>query len=573
MRFVAALLFFVSATAALALSERVDANSVGARVEGQSADMRTRAEITNYEETSSYADVKRVIDGLAATSPLIHTESFGKTEEGRDLPLMVISDPKVSTAAAAHKLGRPLVFVQANIHAGEVEGKEAVLMIARRLVSGDLKPMTRQLVFLIAPNYNADGNEKVSSMNRTAQNGPVAGVGTRENGRGLDLNRDYIKLDSVEARSLVGLMNKWDPHVLVDLHTTNGSYHANHLTYSPILNPNADPRLVEFTRQKMLAPIRHAMLKTHHWRTYYYGNFAPEDGGSRENSRVDPASPGNTTWRTFDHRPRFGNNYTGLRNRIAILSEAYSYLDFKGRVAVTEDFVEEIYKSVAANAKQIMQLTAQADRVFTAPTSAKPVELGVEFSISASDEKVDIMVGDVTKVLNPRSGKEMLAMTDAATLVPMREYGGFTATRLLPMPKGWLIPKALADSPRLAAAFDRLRWHGIRIALVTADAQVSVERFTIAEFTKQPRVFQGHQEARLTGSFARIQLTVPAGSLFIPADQPLARLAFYLLEPESDDGLVTWNVIDDGLAAGQTYPIYRVTNTTALRLKPLISRP
>ncbi len=335
----------------------------------QSADMRTRAEITNYEETSSYADVTRVIDGLAATSPLVHTESFGKSEEGRDLPLIVISDPKVTTPAMARKLGRPLVFVQANIHAGEVEGKEAMLMLARRLVSGDLKPMTRQLVFLIAPNYNADGNEKVSPMNRTAQNGPLAGVGTRENGKGLDLNRDYMKLDSLEARALVGLMNKWDPHVLVDLHTTNGSYHANHLTYSPILNPNADARLIDFTRDSMLAPIRAAMLKSHNWRTYYYGNFAPEDGGGRENSRVDPANPGNTTWRTFDHRPRFGNNYAGLRNRIAILSEAYSYLDFKGRVEVTEDFVEEIYKSVAANAKQIMTLTAQADRALTTPAS------------------------------------------------------------------------------------------------------------------------------------------------------------------------------------------------------------
>ena len=106
------------------------------------------------------------------------------------------------------------------------------------------------------------------------------------------------------------------------------------------------PRLIEFTRERMLAPIRDAMLKNHKWRTYYYGNFAPEDGGGRESSRVDPANPGNVTWRTFDHRPRFGNNYAGLRNRIAILSEAYSYLDFKGRVDVTEDFVDEICKSV-----------------------------------------------------------------------------------------------------------------------------------------------------------------------------------------------------------------------------------
>ena len=536
---------------------------VSTTASAQQPDLRTRAEITNYEETSSYADVQRGITGLVSSSPLVYTESFGKTEEGRDLPLMVISDPKVTTPEAARKLGRPLVFVQANIHAGEVEGKEAVLMLARRLVSGDLKPLTKQLVILIAPDYNADGNEKVNVQNRTAQNGPVAGVGTRENGKGIDLNRDYMKLDSQEARSLVGLMNKWDPHVLVDLHTTNGSYHANHLTYSPILNPNADARLIDFTRERMLAPIRDAMLKNHKWRTYYYGNFAPEDGGGRESSRVDPANPGNVTWRTFDHRPRFGNNYAGLRNRIAILSEAYSYLDFKGRVEVTEDFVAEIFKSSAANAKQIMTLTAQADRQFTAPPNAKPVELGLDFAVRALPERVGVFVGDVQKVMNPRSGKEMLAMTDMAVPVSMKDYGVFAVTRSAAMPKGWLIP----TNPRLTAAVERLRLHGLKVEEISTPAQVSVERFTITAYTRAERMFQGHREARLKGSFDVAQLSVAPGALFVPADQPLARLAFYLLEPESDDGLVTWNIIEEGLAAGEAYPVYRVTNTTALRFK------
>ena len=533
----------------------------------QSTGRQTRAEMTNYEETSTYADVMFVIDDLVKSSPLVHAESFGRSEEGRELPLVAISDPKIMTPEAARRLGRPIVFVQANIHAGEVEGKEAILKLARRLASGDLKPMTRQLVFLIAPNYNADGNEKVSPMNRTAQNGPVGGVGTRENSKGFDLNRDYMKLDTAEGRSLVGLMNKWDPHVLVDLHTTNGSYHAYHLTYSPILNPNADPRLIEFTRSKMLAPIREAMLKNHNWRTYYYGNFSPEDGGGRENARIDPANPGNVTWRTFDHRPRFGNNYAGLRNRIAILSEAYSYLDFKGRVDVTEKFVEEIYKSVVANAKQIMSLTAQADRMFTAPVNGKPAELGVDFQIATLEEKVEILVGDVTKQLNPKSGREMLVMAPAAVPVMMKDYGVFVATRSLAMPKGWVIPKALADNPRLAPALDRLRWHGIKMQEFASDQQLAVERFSIAEITKAPRAFQGHQEARLKGTFDRIQLTIPPGSVFIPANQPLARLAFYLIEPESDDGLVTWNVIDEGLAVGQTYPIYRVVDPRAIVVK------
>lgn len=534
-----------------------------AAISAQEPGLRTRAEMSNYEETSTSADIERIIAGLVASSPLVHTESFGRTEEGRDMPLLVISDPKVTSPAAAKKLGRPIVLVQANIHAGEVEGKEAILMLARRLVGGDLRALTKQLVILIAPDYNADGNEKVGVKNRGAQNGPVAGVGTRENGKGLDLNRDYMKLDSLEARALVGLMNAWDPHVLVDLHTTNGSYHANHLTYSPILTPNADARLIAFSRDTMLPAVRTAMLDKHQWRTYYYGNFAPEDGGGRESARVDPANPGNVTWRTFDHRPRFGNNYAGLRNRIAILSEAYSYLDFKGRVEVTEDFVEEIWRATAANAKTVMTLTAQADRQFTAPPTSKPVELGVDFEVRALPGTVDIVVGDVTKVVNPRSGREMLAMTDMAVPVPMKDFGIFAATRSLAMPRGWLIPA----SPRVSAALDRLRWHGVTVREVAGAAPVPVQRFTINTYTRAERVFQGRREARLQGSYDDAQLRVAPGAFFVPANQALARLAFYLLEPESDDGLVTWNVIEEGLAAGATYPIYRVTSTAALKLK------
>ena len=178
------------------------------------------------------------------------------------------------------------MLVQANIHAGEVEGKEATLMLARRLVEGDLHSLAKQLVILLAPIYNADGNERRLGHNRPEQNGPLAGVGTRENARGLDLNRDYMKLESVEARALVGLLNAWDPHVVADLHTTNGSYHGYHLTYAPSLTPNADPRLTAFARETLLPGVRKALLDGHGYRSYFYGNFALESGGrSRDRAR------------------------------------------------------------------------------------------------------------------------------------------------------------------------------------------------------------------------------------------------------------------------------------------------
>lgn len=523
-------------------------------------DLQTRAEASNFETTSSYDEVMRLVERIVQGSGgTAAWERFGESEEKRALPLLMLSEPGVSSPEAARKLGRPMVFVMANIHAGEVEGKEASLMLARRLTTGDLKPLLRQLVVLIAPIYNADGNERVSLANRTAQNGPIDGVGTRENSKGLDLNRDYMKIESAEARALIGLMNRWDPHLVVDLHTTNGSYHGYHLTYAPSLNPNADARLIGFARERFLPPIREAVEKKHGFRTYYYGNFASEAGLARETARVDPKNPGDTIWRTFDHRPRFGNNYIGLRNRIAVLSEAYSYLDFRGRVKATEAYVEEVLRASVTHGVRIIALTAQADReTRTAPDA----ELGVEFALAAHPQPSGILVGDVEPLVNPRSGKEMRAMTDMAVPVPMKHYGLFTTSRQVAMPRGWLLPKPHVDSGRLAAALERLRQHGVEVREVSEPREVTVERFIITDVTRAERAFQGHQEAGLKGRYESARLSVHPGAYFVPASQNLARLAFYLLEAESDDGFVTWNVVNDGLRPGETYPIYRVMQGT-----------
>ena len=140
----------------------------------------------------------------------LRVESFGKSEEGRDLPLMILADPPISQPRRRAPRASPSSLFMANIHAGEVEGKEAMLHLARRIAIGDLRPLLNNLIILIAPIYNADGNEKISLNNRTAQNGPIGGVGARENAKGLDLNRDYMKLESPEAKrssacSIVGI--------------------------------------------------------------------------------------------------------------------------------------------------------------------------------------------------------------------------------------------------------------------------------------------------------------------------------------------------------------------------------
>ena len=252
---------------------------------------KTKAEESNYQATSRYADVMEFVSAIQQRDPAIRVETFATTNEGRALPLVIAGPPGIVDPRTARASGLPVVFIMANIHAGEVEGKEAAMMLLRDLVSKSRK-LRDEMVVLIAPIYNADGNEKISTDHRKTQNGPPDGVGVRENAQGLDLNRDYMKLESPEARGLVAnVFNRWDPLLAVDLHTTNGSFHGYQLTYAPMLNPNAFSDLIDFERDTLLPRIRERMREKHHKETYYYGNFVnqltPEKG-----------------WYTFDSRPR-----------------------------------------------------------------------------------------------------------------------------------------------------------------------------------------------------------------------------------------------------------------------------
>jgi hypothetical protein len=537
--------------------------------------LKSRPESTNYEETSRYEDVMRFIFDLQRRTDKLRIEYFGKSEEGRELPLMIFADPPIAQPREALASGKPIIFVMANIHAGEVEGKEAVVHLSRRIAGGDMRTLLDKIVILIAPIYNADGNEKISTNNRTAQNGPIGGVGTRENAKGFDLNRDYMKLESAEANALVRLFNRWDPHLTVDLHTSNGSYHGYHLTFSPTLNPNADPRLIAFERNKMLPAIAKSMRTAHKFRSYYYGNFATRERMNREidmfeiersGDRARPAENQMTKiWRTFDHRPRFGNNYYGLRNRLTILSEAYSYLDFKGRVDVTAAFVEEIFKYTAAHSEEI---TALIERVDDDALRGKIAQNGVEFELKALDKPVEILVGEVEKRKNPLSGKLMTAMIENKfTPTPMLDYGLFAPTRSVTVPRAYIF----RNEDGMKTVLAKLIAHGIAVEELTGTLSAEVESLLITDVKRSARAFQGHSEVKLKGRAQKETISFPAGSIIVRTSQPLTRLIFYLLEAESDDGFVSWNFLDAYLEKGKTYPIYRSAGEihAASRLKVL----
>ncbi len=500
---------------------------------------RTRGERSGFRETSTYADVMGFVEAVAAASSRIHLTSFGYSVEGRSLPLVVVGDVADASAEAVRAAGKTRVFVQANIHAGEVCGKEATQLLLRDLANGAHGEWLDSLVLLIAPIYNADGNERVRLTNRPRQHGPVGGMGQRANAQGLDLNRDHMKLESPEARSLVGLMRRYDPHVLMDLHTTNGTRRAYHLLYAPPLHPTTDLGIVALLRRDWLPAVTRVMREKHGWETYFYGNL-PWPGSRAERG-----------WYTYDARPRYNTNYVGLRNRFGILSEAYAYAPFEERVLATLSFVEQVVDYAYRHASTVRRLAAEADAA-----DLTGVMLALRATRERSRDSVEILLGEVVEERNPYSGAVMLRMADVRHPELLPEYGTFRATESERAPAFYFVP------PELTGVLHLLSDHGIEWRRLERAESRTVQQFVIDSAVVAEREYQGHQQRTLFGRYVEAEVTLPAGTAVVPVAQPLGRLGFALLEPRSDDGAVNWNVLDEWLEESSRYPILRASAAT-----------
>ena len=516
---------------------------------GHTALPRTRAERTSYSETSTYADVIAFVDSLQHAGVPMSRELLGRTTEGRELPLLVLSRPLVSTPVEARALHRPIVYVQANIHAGEVEGKEALLALVRDLASSSNNVLD-SIVLIAIPIYNADGNERFApqSVNRTEQNGPER-VGQRPNAQGFDLNRDYVKAEAPETRASLAAFDRWDPDVFVDLHTTDGSFHGYALTYAPSLNPGS-LRAGDYTRDSLLPELRRRMQARDGFAVFDYGNF---DTQYEERDISDTVKSG---WYSYDHRPRFGTNYFGLRQRLSILSEAYSHDPFERRVKSTYAFVKEILSLVAERGKQINEIEQAADSAFVRGDTGVRVPIRSEITSHPDTVPVTFEVmahtGDSSRTQPgvPRGFRR----TGRFLTRPMPVFVRFDATATRRIPKAWVLPAA--DTTAVAL----LRLHGIEVEHPENGVGGQMSEFAIDSVQSNPREFQKHHETRVFGRWRAANTPITSDMWIVRGNQRHAVVAMYLLDPESDDGLATWNVFDRELATGGTYPVRRLLN-------------
>jgi hypothetical protein len=439
---------------------------------------------------------------------------------------VIVSSDGVFTAEEAAASGKPVLLVQSCIHAGEVDGKDATLLVLRDIALGRKPELAEAVVTLFAPIYNADGHENVSPFNRSNQDGPVEGMGYRATANGINLNRDFLRLVSPEAKALARLIATWNPHLHVDNHVTNGSDHAWVLTWlvaeAPQLAPSIDA-WVGTQLPKVLAKVDAAG----HPNGPYVSHV----------SRSDPSA--GMIWDVA--QPRYSSGYFPLRNRVSILIEMHAHKPFRDRVLANRAFIDELMAEAGRSGEALVRAVEQADAATVAmgAADAEPSEIVVRWKISEEGEKItwpaynwsledSIVTGGKRVQYHPGEDREVEL-----------EWRHLPVAELtLARPRGYLV---LAGWPQIE---ELMSAHGLRGARLAEDAELEVETVRLASPDFANSSYQGVVMIRdFEVSRQREQRRFPAGSLWIPADQPSFEVAVQLFEPEAPDSMVRWGVV------------------------------
>ncbi|MGI4845146.1 MAG: M14 family metallopeptidase [Janthinobacterium lividum] len=490
-------------------------------------DLTTVSERSGFQATGRYDEVIKLCGDFQKAYPKqVKCIEFGRTPENRPMLALIVSNTGAFTPQAAKKQGLPVTLIQGGIHAGEIDGKDAGFLALRETLNGKLaKGALDKQVLLFVPVFNVDGHERFGKWNRPNQRGPVE-MGWRTTAQNYNLNRDYVKADAPEMQAMLGLVNAWDPLTYVDLHVTDGAkfQHDVSIQVEPVYSGDPEFRKAGLAlRSKVIADIaRQGSMPQS-----YYMSFAKTD--DPQSGFIDSVSD-----------PRFSTGYFPLRNRMAMLVETHSWKDYPTRVRVTHNTVISVLEQVAQHGKAWQQ-AAQAADARAAQLAGSPVAL--TYRTTDKTEMVDFQGYAYTRTPSEVSGMLMTRYDESKPQVwrvPLREE--VVPDRVVTAPRaGYIVPAAWAD-----IVAKKLTQHGISFRkLDKAIAQASVETFRADKASFGATSLESHQRLTVEGAWQAEPRGVLPGSLYVPVNQPKARLVVAMLEPQAPDSLLAWGYFNN----------------------------
>ena len=485
--------------------------------------------------TATYTECVAYYHKLAAAYPQhLHLAEAGPTDAGLPLHEVVLSADADADPASTRRKNRRILFIQNGIHPGEPEGIDASMMLARDLLQQKaLQRLLANVTIVLVPIYNIDGALNRNATTRVNQNGPAA-YGFRGNARHLDLNRDYIKQESRNARSFAALFQKWQPDVFVETHTSNGADYQYTMTLIASQHSKLAPALGTYLQGQLL-PALYKGMEQKKWPMTPYVDFegeTPESG-----------------LRAFLESPRYSTGYAALFNTIGFMPETHMLKAFAPRVHSTYDFLKTVLETVGQQSADLAAARAAATTEMVAQTTF-PLTWALDES---QHETVSFRGYEAGHKPSAVSGQPRLYYDRAKPFTrPVNYFNTYQPTATALRPTAYLIPKAWAE------VADLLRRNGATLEPLTQAVTLPVETYYFEDFKTTPKPFEGHyvhSQVRLRTAIENATFQPGDFVVYLTPGAP-ARYLVETLEPQATDSFFAWGFFDSVLQQKEHYSAY-----------------
>jgi hypothetical protein len=488
-------------------------------------DWTTSFEKSGGVRTPDYAETIAYCRRLADASPWVHYTTFGTSPQGRDLVLLVCDKDGHRTPEEVRRStsNKAVVLIQAGIHAGEIDGKDAGLMLIRDIAIHKTRAaLLDHVTILFMPIFNVDGHERTSPYNRANQKGPVE-TGWRTTARGLNLNRDYLKADAPEMQDWLRLYTRWLPEFLVDCHVTDGADYQYVVTYAMENLGSMDAELTQWINGRFLGPLTDRMAAAGQPIIRYNSYRAHNEPTS---GIVCWASP-----------PRFSTGYAAIQNRPAILIETHMFKDYKTRVEGTYVTLVHTLEILNEEHERVRKLIRDAD-ARTASPELRAAPFPLSFRSTPDSVMIDFLGYEYEVVESDLTGGKWHRFSDRPVTMHIPMFNRLEADVVVTLPEAYVVPAEWKD------VIDRLALHGVKMERLRSDCDIDVVSWRIDE----PQWPDSPHEGRFPVTFKSREITekrtYPAGSAVVDMNQRAARVAAHALEPDGPDSFLRWGFFD-----------------------------
>ncbi|MEK9138377.1 MAG: M14 family metallopeptidase [Bacteroidota bacterium] len=479
----------------------------------------TQFELSDQKESPRYAETMAYFNKLAASSPHAKMFTFGVSPQGRDLNYLVVSNSNEFSPQQVHNSRKAIVLIQNGIHAGEIEGKDASMLLLRDiLITKEKSHLLENLILLVIPILNVDGHERISPANGPNQNGP-AQMGWRTTSQNLNLNRDYMKADASEMQALLKLYSSWLPDFIIDNHTTNGADYQYHITYGIERHQNINTSLSAWANN-LLMPFVTGRVEKAGFRTGPY--ISARDSDLRNGITMDATLP------------RYSTGYAAAQNRLCLLVETHSLKPFGNRVHSTKATAEAVLEYIHTHTAELKKLNQEADSRATQNFGVDRHPLPVELEVTDESRPFTFKGFESFEEDSPLTGSPVIKYSSTPVEFKVPLYDRTTVVKSVVPPFAYCIPE------QFSAIIQRMQLHGIEVETVTLDQHCIVERYRFKDVRFAARPYEGRQRVKCSMEKYTEEVFLPRGTFVVPTQQRAVRVIVNLLEPEAPDSYVQW---------------------------------